>query len=323
MKPEIDWLQQHDLSILPHQEVDWLEYKGRKVIDLTLGVDENSAKDTLSKAVTAMANSGGGYLILGIDDKTYQVDDGGIDLLIKPCGTRVWLEDIIPTLTDPPLIGFNVIERISKDITEIDDQNRAIYIIDIPDSVHAPHQAKDNKYYGRIGGKSKPLSHQFVKDIMGRRVKAQISLNFVLVSENEKLFLYLLIENNGRVMASNVRGWLRIPKYLIPSDYLQNAWIEEIEHIPYYVKEFDNTVQDITGIDSNTGLNYGIRRTIPILRDVDFIVKQELERRPFELQTAFIKNNKVLWEYAVDNEPMEEGEIEFFQIRNQSKKFDI
>lgn len=36
MKPEIDWTKISNLDILPHQELDWIEYKGRRAIDLTL-----------------------------------------------------------------------------------------------------------------------------------------------------------------------------------------------------------------------------------------------------------------------------------------------
>jgi hypothetical protein len=46
--------------------------------------------------------------------------------------------------------------------------DKAIFVIEIPDSESAPHQATDRKYYARIAGKSKPIGHRMVLDILGR-----------------------------------------------------------------------------------------------------------------------------------------------------------
>jgi len=102
MREPKDWDEEYLLN-LPIGEFDWLEAKGRRGLDLTLSsVDENDVKSTMSKAISAFANSGGGTLVFGLanPNKQWQVDDGGIDLAIKKPNTREWLEDIIPTLVD-------------------------------------------------------------------------------------------------------------------------------------------------------------------------------------------------------------------------------
>ena len=323
MKPEINWMEQNNLSLLPHQELDWVEYKGRKSIDLTLGINENNVKNLLSKAISAFANTGGGYLVLGINDDTFSIDDGGIDVHIKENGTRAWLEDILPTLCDPSLKSFNVIEKTGRDLDENIIDGRAIYIIDIPDSDSAPHQAHDNKYYGRIGGKSRPLSHKFILDILNRRVDPEIKLLFTLVTENSKLFLQIIMMNVGRVMANHVKGWVYIPKNLVPENTEFEGNIREIDRILYYAKAFDNLTVDITGFSVDGENSYGIKRNVPILRGLNFYIMQELKKRPFELNFPFVGGVKVVWEYAFDNVPIQEGEIEFSQIRKQSKKYNL
>lgn len=249
MIQKIDWMKISNLDLLPHQELDWIEYKGRRSIDLSLpNISENDVKNTLSKAISAFANSSGGYLVLGINNTTYTVDDGGVSRNIKTCGTKEWLEDIPPTLVDPVLPSFNVFEITSVQINEISDPSQAIYIIDIPDSPAAPHQANDLKYYGRIGRKSRPLSHRFVLDILGRRKDPQIELNFSLSIENGKPFLIIILINKGNILANYVAGWVRIPKYLIPPLNINFDEIERVDNIEYMNIYIENTKKDILSI---------------------------------------------------------------------------
>ena len=57
--------------------------------------------------------------------------------------------------------------------------DRALYVVDIADSPHAPHQStRDKKYYARVAGKSQPISHRMVIDIIGRRQHPNIESEF-------------------------------------------------------------------------------------------------------------------------------------------------
>jgi predicted HTH transcriptional regulator len=184
MKDPRDWDEEYLLN-LPVGEFDWLEVKGRRSLDLTLsGVRENNVLENLSKAISAFANSGGGVIVFGLTNPTtqWQVDDGGVDLIVKKPSTREWLEDVIPTLVEFPLTSLNVyaIHR-SSDSSQI-APGRAIFVIQVPDSEHAPHQAIDKRYYARVGGKSRPIGHRLVTDIFGRRRYPRIDLEFIIES---------------------------------------------------------------------------------------------------------------------------------------------
>lgn len=99
------------------------------------------------------------------------VDGGGVSTSVKgKAETREWLEEIIPNLVDFPLSHFNVYSILPKSTDSQIIQGKALYVVDIADSLQAPHQSRlDNKYYVRVAGKSRPIGHRLVSDIMNRR----------------------------------------------------------------------------------------------------------------------------------------------------------
>ena len=120
-----------------------------------------------------------------------------------------------------PLRKFNVYQILGKSKKSVIEKGKAIYIIDIPDSENAPHQAFDKKYYARIGGTSKPINHKFVTDIIGRRKDPIMDLEFRLELKEDGGFIEnakLIVDsrNNGRVFAKYINCFLVIPKWLKP-----------------------------------------------------------------------------------------------------------
>jgi hypothetical protein len=190
VKPAREWDEAYLLN-LPAGEFNWLEVKGRKALDLTVEtVLETAVKENLSKAISALANSGGGQLIFGLSDPVrgvYHVDDGGVDLRVKGRSTREWLEDIITVSVDPQPLRFNVYVVTSGASTSEIGAGRGVFIVDIPDSEQAPHQASDNRYYARVAGKSRPIGYRMVLDIMGRRRAPDLRCTFELISPKGQL----------------------------------------------------------------------------------------------------------------------------------------
>ena len=119
----------------------------------------------MAKALSALANSGGGYLIFG------QKDDGSFDGLPEKKGEtpiREWLEQKLPYLVSYPLQDFRV-HNVEPDAATSIPANMTVIIIEIGDSNLAPHQsAKDNLYYYRVGGHSKPAPHFYLETLRGR-----------------------------------------------------------------------------------------------------------------------------------------------------------
>jgi len=346
-----DWDEEYLLN-LPIGEFDWLEAKGRQALDLTISsVKEPEIRENLSKAISAFANSGGGVLVLGLKNpkSCWQIDDGGIDLTIKRPNTREWLEDIIPTLVDVPLSSFNVyvVDNSTNSNSQI-TAGRGVFIIEIPDSEQAPHQAIDHRYYARVGGKSRPIGHRLVLDIFGRRQYPKIQLNFSIEAityipgdsfpfstpkipswplekeepkKKRRFELTIRAKNVGRVFAKYVNSFVYIPIALVPEDELKynysNDDFEEIDGIKYVVWTKSNTHRDLIKAVPMGVNQYGSSWFDPVLPGLSYAWEWDLTRK---FDKSKMEDMKILWEVYADNAPMQSGSVAIREIEIHSKK---
>jgi hypothetical protein len=339
MKPVSEWDEEYLLS-LPLGEFDWFEAKGRKALDLTLPeVDESKVLDTLAKAISALANSGGGQLVFGLKNpsrqmSTWLVDDGAISTSVKgKTSTKEWLENVIPNLVEFPLTQFNVypIKSSSGESQILPD--RALYVVDIADSSNAPHQSKrDSVYYARVGGKSCPISHRMIMDIVGRRqypkieLKFEIERKFIKGQPSERFpFAYLngtkppekdtntytlqiRAKNTGRVYAQYVNSFILIPVELLSRQQVKVFGVGRLEktdgksYIRYYK---DNTIRDAIG-SSGFRTEYGPSRYDPILPGLSHQWEITLQRDNKNLKNDDLS---IKWTAYADNAPPNSGEI--------------
>jgi len=328
MKEPREWDEQYLLS-LPIGEFDWLEVKGRLGLDLTLpNVQEQHVKENLSKAISAFANTGGGYFILGLSNpKTkWQIDDGGINLSVKKPSTREWLENIIPTLVDFPLTSFNVYVIQNTGSNSQISPGRGVFIIDVPDSDLAPHQAINHMYYARVGGKSQPIPHRLVADIFGRRQYPKIQLSFNIEITNtlyddilgsapnsnpfRKFKLLIKAINEGRVFAQYVNVRVHVPAILLNSLFLemyeQNNEYELIDGMEYLPLTRRNTKRDIVKSQGFGQREYGSSWFDPILPSLSFGWDQELIDEFDKIKHGDLK---IFWEAYADNAPGQSGNL--------------
>lgn len=197
---------------LPVGEFDWLDFKDSRWLDLT-----PKCLDKLSEYVSAFANYDGGYLVIGIRDPkpghAIETDDG-VPLHIKN-ELKPWLEDIIPNLTDPPVQRLNV-HLITDPTTVSPVSGHALVVIHIQPSDAAPHQARDHKYYTRIGTKLSSIGHKAVLDILNRRrdpvVKTEVFVNFH--PHGGKHNVYWRVTNLSNVFVRYVMSRMEIPIHI-------------------------------------------------------------------------------------------------------------
>lgn len=203
------------------QEHDYQEFKSSS----WLAVDEALHSDflvALSKQVSAFSNGSGGHLIIGVYD--HGAIDEGVLIHLKG-GTREWLEDVISSAVSPPLKGFNVFEVLLPRVEGT--PARAVYVVEFPMSSDAPHQARDHRYYLRIAGKSRPMGHLHLEDIVRRNSVPRVKLSrlgpygeleFDLHKfHGPRVFLMIraFIQNQGRVMARHVGVEITLPRHLV------------------------------------------------------------------------------------------------------------
>jgi Schlafen, AlbA_2 len=257
------------LQGLDDQEHDFQEFKS-SLYAWDGGRIRSDFLDNLSKQASAFANGSGGNIFLGIDD--HGRCDGGVPRDLKPNGTREWLEDVIPNLLDPPLKRFNVYEvAISSSVERATARmksgaapappssdaapaspaasagepealtqgrrGRAVYVLEIPTSEDAPHQARDRRYYLRIAGKSRPMSHRHVLDILHRVKHPEVVVDRIdpygqpeLIRSDPRGPLALLcmratLTNKGRSLAQHVGCEFTLPRFLVTSETRRRTMI--------------------------------------------------------------------------------------------------
>ncbi|MCA1568092.1 MAG: ATP-binding protein [Acidobacteria bacterium] len=152
------WTEDEVLA-LPSGEHDFLE---RKAGDLL--IDQDFRQD-MAKTLSALANSGGGHLLFGARN------DGTFDGLPEFRGRqpiREWLEQVIPELLNYPLQDFRV-HKVERSSSSAFPSGSAVIVIDVGDSMLAPHQSSVTKlYYYRVGGHSVPAPHFYLETLRGR-----------------------------------------------------------------------------------------------------------------------------------------------------------
>lgn len=225
-KPQA-WTEDMLDGLAPHEH-DYQEFKSSPYMVDEKGITAHFIA-SLSKQLSAFANGGGGRLFLGLNDDG--TPDGGIAVDVKGGGTRAWLEDVIPGAVDPPLKAFNVFEVPPRaDGPSRIRPGHAIYVIDIQASEDAPHQSGDHRYYLRIAGKSRPMGHVHVQDVLRRTRHPQVTVARVTPfgapepddtdprGPKTLLCLQAFVANGGRNLARHVGCELILPRPLVSSE---------------------------------------------------------------------------------------------------------
>ncbi len=211
------------LEALEPHEHDFQEFKGTGWLLKAPGEVQPDFMFFLSKQVSAFVNGSGGLVFIGIDDKGKI--DGGVPIQLKGGGTRAWLEDLVSAAVSPPLPRCNVFEVKPKEngSSAILD-GHAVYVLELPASQDAPHQSKDHRYYLRIAGKSRPMGHVHVQDVLRRTFHPQVELTrFGPYGDVEhdlsdprgpKAFIQfrVFVTNLGRTLARHVGIELVVPR---------------------------------------------------------------------------------------------------------------
>jgi len=147
-----------------------LDYKASAALANTDG-----KKNEVSKDVSAFANSAGGTIVYGIVEKDHLPVclDHGFD----PTDiTREWLESVINSRIQRRIDGV----RISAVDLRSTSPGRVAYVVSVPQSNRAPHQAHDKKFYKRFEFESVPMEEYEIRDVARRGSVPDLSAWFVL-----------------------------------------------------------------------------------------------------------------------------------------------
>lgn len=145
-----------------------LEYKACDALGISDG-----KKNELSKDVSAFANSAGGTIIYGIVENGHVPTnlDIGFD---RSAFTKEWLEQVINSRIQRRVDGI-VINEVELSTTA---PGRVAFVVAIPQSARAPHQAHDKRFYKRFNFESVPMEEYEVRDTSRRGEVPDISVSF-------------------------------------------------------------------------------------------------------------------------------------------------
>src|SRR5256714_14272167 len=160
-----------DLVKAGTQESIELDFKESKAFENT-----EKKKDDISKDISAFANSAGGTVIYGMKEDKNTHLAAGLDEGSDPTDiTKEWLEQVINSRIHRRIDGV----RISQ-IPLTAFKGRVAYVVYVPSSTRAPHQASDKRFYKRFNYQSVPMEEYEVRDVSRRGEIPDLRIEFVL-----------------------------------------------------------------------------------------------------------------------------------------------
>ncbi len=117
----------------------------------------DKAKNVLAKDISSFANSGGGFLIIGIDDN---LEILGVDRIVNNKSIDEWINQVVSSNIEPNVF------YLDPKLVEIPKSEKVIVVIEIPESTKKPHIVKElYNYFIRINDSSKKANHSQVRDM--------------------------------------------------------------------------------------------------------------------------------------------------------------
>ncbi|MCC7386879.1 MAG: ATP-binding protein [Deltaproteobacteria bacterium] len=185
-------------------ESTYFDYKRSE--GLQRGTLARDDQKNLAKALSGFANTAGGVLIWGVEERDAELSFTPIPQLERFAAK---LMDLVGKATDPPVAG------VDRALHLRDDGSGYICLL-IPESDLHPHQLVlqvdgNGRYYGRAGTDFRPLPHSMLADRFGRRPHPKLEAEvrgFVvrerLNSNPRDWALDLRLANRGRGMANEL-----------------------------------------------------------------------------------------------------------------------
>jgi hypothetical protein len=203
------------------QESLYLDFKSSD----SLG-QQDKKKDNVGKDVSSFANSDGGTIVYGVSEignspSIFGDIDEGIDpAIVSPD----WLEQIINSRIQRRIqnIRINPIE-----LTTV-RPDKYVYVVSIPSSPDAPHQASEKRYYKRFNFQSVPMEDYEVRDVRNRHIEPKVVAEVTGkrrqpgrgwdAQGKADLILSIVLKNIGQRIARLVYFECNFPdKYLMPA----------------------------------------------------------------------------------------------------------
>ncbi len=162
----------------------------------------------LARTIVGFANAEGGLLILGVQELPevingvrVKVRPGSVEPLPLGIVTKEMLENKIRALIQFPLDDLRILPL------KLPNNQDFVCLIDVPQSVRAPHQLSSDKvYYQRRNFFTEAMEHYQISDLFGKRLAPSLDIELKWQSGGsiDHFFLHPIIHNKGRAIAKYV-----------------------------------------------------------------------------------------------------------------------
>lgn len=211
-----------ELHKLENYDIEFIESLIKNEIEESINVDFKSAdalskldakKKEISKDVSAFANSNGGIIIYGINEKNHKAFE--LSFVDGNEFTKEWIEQVISST-----IQRNIPELKIFPIRKDSKIEQSIYVVQIPESFEAPHIAKDKKFYKRYNFESVAMEEYEVRNLYGKKIKSKLILSGYKIS---------YLETDGDVVKFSCQSGVINDGEIPESDYKVNVYFDNFD----------------------------------------------------------------------------------------------
>ncbi len=198
-------------------------------------------RDELADEIVAFANMGGGVVVLGVDDKTREIEGIPVDRLDS---VERFVREVVNDSITPPVSALIVRTELPSTTGEA----RAVLKIDIPRSLFV-HKGPGG-YFQRIGSSKRELKPDFLARLFQERSQARVirfdeqvvpgttaadldldrARSYFPPGDPDEIAIQklLLVRGDGGILRCTVGGLLLFGR--APQQYLPNARIEAVRY---------------------------------------------------------------------------------------------
>lgn len=180
----------------------------------------DSKKKEISKDVSAFANSNGGVIIYGIDEIDHKASS--ISFVDGNEYTKEWLEQVISSTIQRNIPNLKIFPIRKEGLI-----TQTVYIVQIPESMEAPHICKDKKFYKRYNFESVAMEEYEVRQLYNRKVKSKLQLSGYSVG---------LKEVTEDIVSFTVKASVINEGDIVEKDYKVNIYFQNVSDTGLFIK---------------------------------------------------------------------------------------
>ena len=255
-------------NLISNQAVEsiHLEFKSGSA----LGKGERETRE-IAKDVSAFANSDGGIIIYGVNEKNNHADS--LSPVVGNIFSKEWLEQIIQSKIEKRIQNLRIYPiRIDA------DNDKTVYVVKIPRSPDAPHMSADKRYYRRYNFSSVPMEEYEVRDLFYRKTSSNLIVAgcWLIKTENDK---------DEQLVRLNFSSSIHNDSREVEKTYKVNVYLEYEGDFPFKDITWDALKDSINYSTRYHGIKISSAGTMPLFPNESIdICRFSILLHPYQLQ---------------------------------------